>query len=77
MYRMELKALPSAVFAAIFAAFLMYRMELKVSLATVKSWMDRVPNVPYGVERKVCYRHFSNKFLVPNVPYGVERSSHA
>ncbi len=57
-------------------AFLMYRMELKATVAGKGfSFISPVPNVPYGVERTDLQAVQLLACFVPNVPYGVERYS--
>jgi hypothetical protein len=53
MYRVELKAQTSLSKTVCLSLFLMYRVELKVlGFPTYPtSGIDRVPNVPCGVER--------------------------
>ena len=74
MYRVELKEVVLVAHIQVSLAFLMYRVELKVSCSLFYYWavLLPVPNVPCGVESRFRVYLRKVKCFVPNVPCGVE-----
>ena len=76
MHRVELKVLSWAKSQQSKTAFLMHRVELKVSGVELPEvdWSIAVPNAPCGVESAINSPSRPASVAVPNAPCGVESS---